>query len=519
MKRIPVMIVDDEKLAQEDLLALVDWNVLGFEVVATAFNGRQALSKYKQFSPKIIFTDMRMPFMDGVELIENLRGIDKQAEIIVLSAYEDFAYAKTAIRFGISDYVIKSEINRVTLTELLIKLRGKIYQNTKYSMISNNQILSDYFIGKRGSYDLKPENLLEKEYHFLIVEQDIPINISGDIAPNNIRCPKASVDAIVAYGEYENSEFVALGALPQGQTLIVLNIKESSEKLSSGISRNQARRIKELLEKTLNQRFTVFYTLRCMYIEKLKKMLADNPGIFLNKYYYRNSGVVELYYNLNSESLSEVQLDKKQLESIKNSLDADLFDKYVSTIFVEALKSASYKSLCELSGELFDFLRQQTSKNISLRTKIDLSFDSNWQRWLDFYEIESWFKESFCKIAKYKDEAHNTGVSRLIEESIKYIHNNYSNPNLSLSDIAENVHLSVGYLCVLFKSETNTTIKNYIVDVRIDEARKLLAEGYDKIYYVANSVGYVSSQYFSQVFFKKVGMYPNEYRKGFKGTE
>ena len=142
MKKITVMIVDDERLAQEDLLSLVDWNVLGFEVVATAFNGRQALSKFAQFSPQIVFTDMRMPFMDGVELIEKLRELDKQTEIVVLSAYEDFAYAKTAIRFGISDYVIKSEINKFAFTELLIKLRQKITQKTKNSMIINNQILN-----------------------------------------------------------------------------------------------------------------------------------------------------------------------------------------------------------------------------------------------------------------------------------------------------------------------------------------------------------------------------------------
>lgn len=73
MKKIPVMIVDDEKLVLEDLRTLVDWDALGFEIIATAFNGKQAWVKYNQYHPRVIFTDVKMPFMNGLELIRKLR--------------------------------------------------------------------------------------------------------------------------------------------------------------------------------------------------------------------------------------------------------------------------------------------------------------------------------------------------------------------------------------------------------------------------------------------------------------
>ena len=131
MKKISVMIVDDEKLAIEDLSTIVDWDALGFEIVATACNGRQALGKFNQFRPQVVFTDIKMPYMDGIELIGRLRELDSQVKILMLTAYEDFSYAKSAIQFGITDYIIKSEINAQSFMEVLCKLRRAINTQDK----------------------------------------------------------------------------------------------------------------------------------------------------------------------------------------------------------------------------------------------------------------------------------------------------------------------------------------------------------------------------------------------------
>ena len=94
-----------------------------------------------------------------------------------------------------------------------------------------------------------------------------------------------------------------------------------------------------------------------------------------------------------------------------------------------------------------------------------------------------------------------------------YIRRNYADPELSLDEIAEYVHLNTSYLCTAFKQETGNTIKNFITDIRIEAAKKQLDAGNGKIYEIGTSVGYQSSQYFSQVFYKKVGVSPNDYRR------
>lgn len=112
------------------------------------------------------------------------------------------------------------------------------------------------------------------------------------------------------------------------------------------------------------------------------------------------------------------------------------------------------------------------------------------------------------------------GYSRIVADAEEYIYRSFRNPDLSLNDVAAYVHLSPGYLSSEFKKETGVTLKSYLTDVRIDAAKKMMDEGKYKIYEICSAVGYNSSQYFSQAFYKKTGMFPTEYsRQGGRKNE
>ena len=111
------------------------------------------------------------------------------------------------------------------------------------------------------------------------------------------------------------------------------------------------------------------------------------------------------------------------------------------------------------------------------------------------------------------DKGEEKKKSKSIASVKAYMGRDYADPELSLDEIAEYVHLNTSYLCTAFKQETGNTIKNFITDIRIEAAKKQLDAGNGKIYEIGTSVGYQSSQYFSQVFYKKVGVSPNDYRR------
>ena len=132
---------------------------------------------------------------------------------------------------------------------------------------------------------------------------------------------------------------------------------------------------------------------------------------------------------------------------------------------------------------------------------------------MDAEKIRDWMIRQFKMRMEKASGGEEHRNSRIIAAVKAYIRQNYANPDLTLDEIAEYVHLNTSYLCTAFKQETGNTIKNYITDIRIEAAKKQLDEGNGKIYEVGLSVGYQSGQYFSQVFYRKVGVSPGDYRR------
>ena len=137
---------------------------------------------------------------------------------------------------------------------------------------------------------------------------------------------------------------------------------------------------------------------------------------------------------------------------------------------------------------------------------------SCWKDWLDAEKVTAWLEKQTNRYHEYMTREVN-GYSRTISDAVEYICRSFRNPDLSLNDVAAYVHLSPGYLSGEFKKETGVTLKSYLTDVRIEAAKKMMEDGNYKIYEICSAVGYNSSQYFSQAFYKKTGMFPTEYSK------
>lgn len=120
-----VMLVDDERLILQGVLNIIDWEKLGMEVIHMAENGKEALDKYKENPVDIIITDINMPVITGLELIMKIKEINKRAKFIVLSGYDEFSYARTAMKYGVENYILKP-INEEELEAALIDINKKI---------------------------------------------------------------------------------------------------------------------------------------------------------------------------------------------------------------------------------------------------------------------------------------------------------------------------------------------------------------------------------------------------------
>ena len=124
MEEKTILIVEDESLILQDILTLFDWKAAGFTTI-TAANGVQGLSVFQKKRPPIVMTDVRMPHMDGLTMIERIRELAPETMFILLTAYQDFDYARTALRLGVTDYLLKKDLSEATIREALEKLGKK----------------------------------------------------------------------------------------------------------------------------------------------------------------------------------------------------------------------------------------------------------------------------------------------------------------------------------------------------------------------------------------------------------
>ncbi len=518
MKKISVMLVDDEKLVLEDLMTIIDWDELGFEIVATAMNGKQALGKFEQYHPQVVFTDIKMPFMDGIELIKQIRKTDTKTQILLLTAYEDFTYAKSAIQYGILDYVIKSTINSQTFLSLLHRIQTVIDSQGKVLDIIKGKEIEDFFVSNDTLEQMVKKELFTTPYCYLVVEQDMPVNLSGDNSIDTIRCQKADVISLLLEGENADYEIVAFCNTPRDQMLLVFHIPGTSKSVFYRTLLLYAMNKKSRLKEKLQLDFSFYMVSYKMNLIDFKKLYSTYSPIFYRKYLAEKNMVIDLSDCRNPVGCEteEISLDMDTMRGLLENRDGQGVQEYLERLFSAVSASGSYKSLCSVSRELYDLLKRNNKHLPEYSPKLNLSFADNWKSWLSANQICQWFVDNFLCFLREKQKEDQKQYSKPIVQAMDYIYQNYSDIELGINDIADYVRLSTGHLCVLFKKETGKTLNNYISEVRITQAKRLLEEKNLKVYEISEAVGFQSSQYFSQVFYKLAGMTPNEYQKGNK---
>lgn len=519
---ISVMIVDDEKMILEDMRTIIDWEKLGYQLIATAFNGKQALRKYRELHPQVIFTDIRMPFMDGIEMISEIRKTDEKVSIILLTAYEDFSYAKAAIRLGITEYVIKSEITENSLSDLLSRLKTNIIKTGKRERYITDRMLEQFFLSEDMIENADIEKILNRPEYIIMVEQDLPVSLSGENIPEEIIVHRSKFVEILTDERTDGWELEVITAIPGRKMVIALNPDEKNYSDREHKLLKTAHEFQSRLQNRTGFGFTLYIVKGKISLYEFKRFYDENKRIFLKKY-LEGAGKIHI---LDCSQVQELERERNTV-SIRNRISMkDVLKETDSQTRKKMLRETldiarndGAEQFISVARSGYMALKHAYQKVNNGKEKEFPQITSCWNRWLDAEKITLWFQEQMEVYHEYIYREVK-GYSRIISDAVEYIYHSFRNPNLSLNDVAEYVHLSPGYLSSEFKKETGVTLKSYLTDVRIDTAKKMMDEGKYKIYEICSAVGYNSSQYFSQAFYKRTGMFPTEYsRQGGRKNE
>lgn len=517
-----VLIVDDEPIVKIALRSMIDWNELGFHICAAASNGKEALEMACRFRPDLIICDLKMPIMDGLELIKAVQARNMSCEFLVISNYEDFNYVRTALVLGASDYILKVSISSEELTAQLEKIREKLDQ--KAEKLPTGFDSGEDTLLHQEQHAAWREFFAQKNYRLdtltgitgLDTSQLGPLalcQISFDWYMQNMEeLPSAELIRSTLKNALEQFDRRRIIFFSAGNTLLVL--RESELKLRQNTIAGLAARISQLFQYYMSLTPVILYQ-------------SDIPDLLEARNVYHNfQELLELsFYG------PLTQIDARQL-SISSTVPDVSYKELSAEILGVSDKTLEYASrrldgileTCRLKNVMPSKVIQYCVRFIGeLEYHMSNISSSSHDQIADSAEImrNAISQEELSKNlmdalhALFAPEPfHETpteAYSPEVTQALSYIQNNY-NRKISLASVAEHVGLSSGYLCRIFKEETSVSINAYINNLRMMKAGELLKDKNSYIKEVAVSVGFEDQLYFSRQFKRYYGATPSEYR-------
>lgn len=526
---IKVIIVEDEMLVRIGLKNSIEWAKIGMEVVADFSNGQAAWDFYQQAKPDLILTDIRMPNMDGMELISLVREHDAQTKIIILTAYEEFDWVHKAMRFGVTDYILKFKMSIDEMVSVLRKVQAELL--TKSAMPSaepqhdllnvinlKENAMKDYLsygrysdaefavITRNLGFRLQPERLILCVMaidNFKLMESKFK-DSHGNLIRFSILNMMSELLAGYNRGEviYERDEKYIL-AFSFQDIVSESNIYQQLQDILSHIS--------SVIKTYLNTSVTFgissidngYSALKHMYLECLRAL--DLRFVLGHEKYIRS----DLTKTDRVWNTAVIKLDKmfRELEPFN--------EKYFKEIEAGIQSLGKLESISKQSIQvmMIRWIHWPTvNLNIYANDISSLALDCAGR-----IHQSATLDENIAIFTQYLLEVQNyhkkkRAISKEIAEAIKYIQTHYDQ-DISLQQLADQVNMNPSYLSRLFKKHLQTSFIEYLNHYRIDMAKNLLMNTQLKSYEIAEKTGYMDDSYFSRIFKKVTGMRPNEFRK------
>ena len=532
---LKVFLVEDESVVRESLRNNIPWKEYGFNFVGEASDGEMALPLIRKTAPDVLITDIKMPFMDGLSLSHIVKKEFPSMRVIIMSGYDDFEYAKRAIKEGVDQYISKP-ITKSGMKEVLDSVKEKIEKER-----TQQGYLMQYEMETQEYEQLQRREFFEKVLTGTMPVKDIYVEagkLSLDITASafslilfSIKDKEKSVEEIgsVEYCkalEELMSYFLRFPAYILSRwslnTYIVV-VKGEKEIVEEYVERGVAK-ITEICEGKDNK--IEWYVAAGKPVERfsaLEKCFNLVNHAFACRFFVQDTHILTeettaKYTSARNDgsigNIDNAKVDGAVLKGFLSTGTESEIGEFVSeylTSLGDALKSHVFRNFFVLNS-VFAVSSFLEDNGVSKEDVNDNLFSP-----ADGYEIKhdqiAEFMEALLKSAlELRDGASNKRGNKLISDAIAYIDENYMNESCTLGDVAEALSVNSSYLSTMFSKEMDTTFVKFLTAKRLEKARDLLAKERMHTADVAAAVGYKDSHYFSFVFRKMYGMSPKEYR-------
>lgn len=534
---IKVFLVEDEFVVREGIKNNIDWQSHGYEFCGEASDGELAFPMIQKLKPDIVITDIRMPFMDGLVLSKLIKKEMPWIEIIILSGYEEFEYAKEGIRLGIARYLLKPISGEELIKEIDALAEGIEEKHREQEI--------------REEYRKEMEENIRKErkilFQYLVTGEKSPaelLEIAGNLEIDlsamwyNIVLFQAQ-SRYHAYDEFSDSlmeiEHKIKNRIIKHQTHLLFfdrNLegnaflfKADSREGLERIQKECLNEIKDILSDYDHVRYFGGIGIPVNRLRELPVSFARASHAFAHRYLMEESlilnseemeqGTYLEKEEFNISNISPKQVDRSKIREFLRTGDREEVVYFVEEFFrnlgVNILKSNLFRQYIVMDTYfcVVDFVEglQMTRDEIEPPEMASAILQSS-------EEAMSYTVRIISKALEMRESAASNRYGNIVNQVMQYIEKNYADEELSLNLIASHVNFSPNHLSMIFSQQTGQTLIKYLTDFRMNKAKELLRCTGKKSSVVSMEVGYKDPHYFSYLFKKTQGMTPTQYRSG-----
>lgn len=535
---IKIFLVEDEIAIRKGIKNSIDWEKEGYEFVGEAGDGELAYPMILKTKPDILITDIKMPFMDGLQLSKLVRKELPATKILILSGYDEFEYAKEAIKLQVAEYLLKP-ISSAKLLDVLAQVKEVIRQEQE-----EKELIKKY------KEDMKENRELEKE-RFLnqIITQNLSlaqILETGESLGMDLSAPLYNILLLKitenggkqeTYAEIESALDTLSGVFSFRRGVdewLFLLTADDAEKMERRIE-SCRKTVRQITEKT-DPPVEYFGALGnpVERLREIKNSLKEAEKKFAFQYFKKWNQILEIPVrdvgsseNPQTEKkeneellISSVQVDKLNHKIIENFIHTGLrreVSNFVDDYFM-SLGEKSVQSLMFRQYVAMDFYLAA----VAFLERLGFSSKELVERCGDLKEMEQviqtieqtkeYIKKVLDATLECRESVSRKRYSDLLKEAVSYIEHHYEEEDISLNQVAASVNISPSHFSTIFSKEMGETFIEYLTNVRMERAKQLLRSSTMKTAEIAYAVGYKDAHYFSYLFKKVQKCTPREFR-------
>ncbi len=520
-----VFLVEDEIVTREGIRDNVDWKSVGFDFCGEAQDGEIALQMLEEAQPDVLITDIKMPFMDGLQLCKIVRAQMPWIKIIVLSGHDEFEFAQAAVKLGVSEYLLKpisaseleTAIQNIGATldrerEERARLKELQSQVNDVLALKRERLLLDLVVGGVSSSEAIEQygqiglDMIAQHYLVILVKVNLLEN-NSHLEPAN---QQQIQDIVCNLIDMHQSAFYAKKSMEE---LLLIMMGDDAEQL-----KQDGHFLADLITQDLEEEIGCQ---SAFGVGSIQQRLTNIHLSFADALAVLNSGNGRRPAASESRPgalIETPKFDRLALERYLKTGVIGQFDAFFEDQLVPITEAALHSTLIKhylfvdiilTSAQFVADLGGVAGEVIPVMTDVERLLASL----KSAEQIRGAVRDLVSGVLAFRSEQTQDERTELIYEAKAYIDANFADPNLLLEDVAMRVNLSPSYFSVVFGREAGESFKSYLTRVRIERAKELLRTTNLKCYEVAHQSGYQDAHYFSYAFKKCTGMPPQQFRQ------